>query len=348
MSSGPMAGRAMTFSADVTASATARDGFEAFRREWETQVGEAWPLAGLDIAGSSTFRINVQSVQVHDVVISDVYSASYVGRTAADRDAGGQVLLHLMRQGSWRFARADGRGPDITVPAGSFIVRDDRPPSVFDVEEGARAQVLILPAPVLLPLLRGRQVVGAAHSAEARILTAHASLISETVGDLAPAGVQGARDALLELVKGAVKREFDDAEPRLAPALARAAMEIADARLTDPELSPASLARQLNVSVRTLHRAFAAAGEPAAAYIRRRRLERARLELASPRRQPGVAELAARWQFADGSHFVRAFKGQYGQTPAEYARAARAVAGTPLPDSPARLPEGNPRFTRSV
>lgn len=118
-----------------------------------------------------------------------------------------------------------------------------------------------------------------------------------------------------------MRREFDDVEPRLAPALARAAMEIADARLTDPELSPASLARQLNVSVRTLHRAFAAAGEPVAAYIRRRRLERARLELAAPLRRPGVAEVAARWQFADSSHFIRAFKNQYGQTPAEFARA---------------------------
>jgi AraC family transcriptional regulator, positive regulator of tynA and feaB len=59
-------------------------------------------------------------------------------------------------------------------------------------------------------------------------------------------------------------------------------MEIADSRLTDPELSPSSLARELNVSVRTLHRAFAAAEEPVAASIRRRRLRQARLELATP------------------------------------------------------------------
>ncbi|WP_425587683.1 helix-turn-helix domain-containing protein [Streptomyces plumbiresistens] len=41
------------------------------------------------------------------------------------------------------------------------------------------------------------------------------------------------------------------------------------------------MARELNVSVRTLHRAFAAAGESVNGYIRRRRLEEARLELAS-------------------------------------------------------------------
>jgi len=32
------------------------------------------------------------------------------------------------------------------------------------------------------------------------------------------------------------------------------------------------------------------------------------------------SEIAAHWQFADGSHFIRAFKKQYGQTPTAYAR----------------------------
>ncbi|ASR00023.1 hypothetical protein CGL27_09890 [Streptomyces sp. 11-1-2] len=33
-----------------------------------------------------------------------------------------------------------------------------------------------------------------------------------------------------------------------------------------------------------------------------------------------VSELAAHWQFADSSHFIRSFKKTYGQTPTEYAR----------------------------
>ncbi|WP_177324421.1 hypothetical protein [Streptomyces mirabilis] len=46
-------------------------------------------------------------------------------------------------------------------------------------------------------------------------------------------------------------------EPRLAPALAQAAKDLAKSHLADPELSPAMLARELNVSVRTLQRMFA-------------------------------------------------------------------------------------------
>ncbi|MFJ8795146.1 AraC family transcriptional regulator [Streptomyces sp. NPDC102462] len=34
----------------------------------------------------------------------------------------------------------------------------------------------------------------------------------------------------------------------------------------------------------------------------------------------GRNQLAAHWQFADSSHFIRAFRKRYGQTPAQFAR----------------------------
>lgn len=67
------------------------------------------------------------------------------------------------------------------------------------------------------------------------------------------------------------------------------------------------------------------------AYIRQRRLEEARLALTAPSGRLSVSELAAHWQFADSSHFIRAFKKHYGRTPTEYARSAvpaRNRAGT--------------------
>ena len=319
MSIESVTGAPKTFSADVTASSTPGGGFEAFRHAWETQTGQAWPLAGLDIAASTEFRIGVRSVRAHDVMIADFYSNSYVGRTTAAREADDKVLIHVMRRGTWRFDRYE-RGGAVAVPAGGFIVRHDGPPTLFQVSRGATAQVLTMPASVLGPLIGDRQVVGPADSAELRLLTAHASLLAETVHDLSPTGERSARDALLELAKGVLRREFDDTEPRLAPALARAAMRIADDRLADPELSPTTLARELNVSLRTLHRAFAAVDETVSAYIRRGRLERARLDLAEPLGRPEVSEVAARWQFADSSHFIRAFRQRYGETPARFAR----------------------------
>jgi hypothetical protein len=195
MSTGSVTGRGRTFSVDVTAPGAARNGFDVFRREWNAQVGEAWPLPGLDIGESDDFRVKVRAVKVDDVVIADVYNESFTCRSMAAPDSGDRVLMHLIQRGDWRFARPDERGETVTVPPGSFIARHNGPPASFDVDAGATAKGLILPASVLRPVIGGRQVVGSLCSAEVRILTAHANMVSETVRDLTPAGVQGARDA---------------------------------------------------------------------------------------------------------------------------------------------------------
>jgi AraC-like DNA-binding protein len=198
-------------------------------------------------------------------------------------------------------------------------------PPTFEVARQARATVLILPARALGPLIGDRLVAGPSAVAEARLLLGHVRLLARSAPDLSPAGAQAAHLALVELLRGVLRQRPDGAEPAHADALAQAARELADARLADPELSPALLARELGVSLRSLHRAFAGAEETVAGYVRRRRLEHARTALLSRTGRPNVSELAAYWQFADSSHFSRAFKRQYGQTPTEFARASAAA-----------------------
>jgi AraC-like DNA-binding protein len=140
------------------------------------------------------------------------------------------------------------------------------------------------------------------------------------VGDLGPAAAHASRNALLELARGLVLDHFDDREPLFTPALAQAAKDLADARLADADLSPATVAAHLHVSLRTLQRAFASLDESFSAYIRRRRLEEAATALAAPGSRLTVSEAAARWHFTDSSHFIRAFKKQYRATPAQFAR----------------------------
>jgi AraC family transcriptional regulator, positive regulator of tynA and feaB len=75
------------------------------------------------------------------------------------------------------------------------------------------------------------------------------------------------------------------------------------------------LARELDISVRTLHRALAPTDEFVTAHIRHQRLEQAHLPLTGPVARPGVSELARFWQFADAGHFVRAFKSSTARHP---------------------------------
>lgn len=86
------------------------------------------------------------------------------------------------------------------------------------------------------------------------------------------------------------------------------------------------------MSVRTLHRAFAATGDSIMSFVRARRLERARLELTAPGVPLSVSEVAARWQLSDNSHFTRAFRQRYGVTPTQYVRRAKSPSRTqPVP-----------------
>ncbi|GHF30424.1 helix-turn-helix domain-containing protein [Streptomyces griseoluteus] len=91
--------------------------------------------------------------------------------------------------------------------------------------------------------------------------------------------------------------------------------------LTDPELSPATIAAAHSMSVRSLHRLFEAEGATVSAWIRERRLEHCRRDLTDPLRgrQP-VRAVAARWGFTDPASFSRAFRGAYGLSPQEYRR----------------------------
>ncbi|MFE2527384.1 helix-turn-helix domain-containing protein [Streptomyces sp. NPDC059382] len=311
---------------DSTARGAAPRGLDVFRRGWETQVGDdvfQLPAFSTDTVGD--FRVKGKVAKVHGAAIADLHAAS--ATRTADVPGGDQdlVAMYVVRRGAWTLGGPPGHG-DQTVSAGQFLVRHLGRLTAFETTAHLTAKFLVLPPGELKPLLGTRVITGPADSAEMRLLTALADMIHATVADLGPAGLEAAQGTLIELTKAVTKGRFDDVEPRLAPALTQAAKDLADRRLADPELSPAMLARELNVSVRTLHRAFAAVGEQVTTYIRHRRLHEARRALVAPSGRLSITELAAHWQFADGSHFTRAFKKHYGQTPTEYARSAGAAS----------------------
>ncbi|MEE4596393.1 helix-turn-helix domain-containing protein [Streptomyces sp. DSM 41524] len=307
------------FSLDTTARRAVRQGFDAFLEAWETQIGDDFPLPAFSPAMAGDYRVRTRAARVRDVAIVHAHSESAMRTADTPHGVEDRVRMYVVRRGSWTLGGSRDHGEQ-TVSAGQFLLRHVGRSTPFETVPHTAAMVTVLPAPPLVPLLGNRMVTGAADAAEVRLLVAHAKMVNTTVNDLGPAGVRAAHSTLIELTKAVAGGRFDDAEPLLAPALAQAAKDLAQRRLADPELSPAMLARELHVSVRTLHRAFAAVGESVAAYIRHRRLEEARLALSSPSNGVSITELAAHWQFADGSHLTRAFKARYGLTPTEYAR----------------------------
>jgi AraC family transcriptional regulator, positive regulator of tynA and feaB len=106
--------------------------------------------------------------------------------------------------------------------------------------------------------------------------------------------------------------------PRMTKLLAEAKSEIVR-RVGWGELRPRDVAEALGISVRYLHKIFAASGTTFSVHLTEERLERARLALANPRlRQQTLTEIAHHFGFYDLSHFNRLFSRRYGVRPAIY------------------------------
>ncbi|MFF9279784.1 helix-turn-helix domain-containing protein [Streptomyces griseosporeus] len=92
-----------------------------------------------------------------------------------------------------------------------------------------------------------------------------------------------------------------------------------DEHLTDPDLSPRTIARAHHISVRYLHKLFQSHGATVGTWVRQRRLDSCRTDLSLTfNRNTTVAAVARRWGFSSPAHFSRSFKEAYGMTPREW------------------------------
>lgn len=115
-------------------------------------------------------------------------------------------------------------------------------------------------------------------------------------------------------------------ESSAANLLFHQAIAYIDANLDDMELGPRSVAEALFVSVRHLHSQFSASGLTVSAYIRGRRLELIRRDLADPlMADDSIQTIGARHGLPDASHVSRVFRSEFGESPSTYR--ARALVG---------------------
>jgi AraC-like DNA-binding protein len=144
---------------------------------------------------------------------------------------------------------------------------------------------------------------------------------------------EGARlaTALIDLLVVALAERLDRSAT-LAPATQRRALlasvqAFIDRRLADPELSPGVVAAAHHISLRYLYKLFETQHTSVAGWIRERRLERCRKDLADPTMgDRPVSTIAARWGLTDPAHFSHMFRAAYGLPPGEYRRTANTAS----------------------
>lgn len=128
---------------------------------------------------------------------------------------------------------------------------------------------------------------------------------------------------VLDLIAVAVADQTGNADPIVSGVRQRALLPrilaFVEAQLTDPDLTPATIAAAHHISTRYLYKLFENQETTVAAWIRRRRLERCRGDLLNPDLTTrSINATAIRWGFTDPAHFNRAFRTAYGLSPGRY------------------------------
>jgi AraC-like DNA-binding protein len=293
-----------------------REQFAYYREELLHNLG----LTG-EAAGATGFRGDVRlSIDPSLQRFEGACDTCSVGRTP--REAGRRgwddwIGLYLERSSGTRFA--DRRGETL-VKTGDLMVFDLQLTFSHGCRAGYDHVVWCLPRALFEPHLppaapwrflrleRNDGVVG--------LVRSYARAVDEQLETLDPAALPGIGDnfaRLLAIACGSAAREHGDAVE--AGQLTALKQHIAR-NLANPELSPASVAAALKISLRQLHRLFEPTGTSFAQHVAARRLEECHAALADPAAvHRSVADIAFAWGFNSLPTFYRSFGKRYGMSP---------------------------------
>jgi AraC-like DNA-binding protein len=295
---------------------------ESDREElWERIVSDTHVGMSLRFAADRPprpFHGVVRRRAIGDLALVDAECDPCGGMRGRSRIAGSDddlVAVMVTRSGGEFLARGDVQAD---LRPGSLLIWESHRPARFAVRGRFAKRTLIARRTALDEVLGRGWSVGTGlpspSSAAALLLVRYLDVLA-SADPLPPAVAGPARNAALELFAGLIRSGTDVPSPAPTPAL-RSAMEAWIDGNLHTEITPARIAAAHGVSVRTVYRAFEPTGDTVGALVRTRRLARARRELSAG--GAPISLIAARWGFADSSHFSRAFKAYYGCSPTDY------------------------------
>ncbi|MEW5660143.1 helix-turn-helix domain-containing protein [Streptomyces cinereoruber] len=303
---------------------------------WVEAAASSFVPTHLSFPEETAFEARVKTTDLGAVRLS---ALSYVGmrsrRTPAliRRSDPEYYQVTLTRTGRHAF---DQLRRHSLIPVGHFVVHDTSHPfEGIILPDRPRAESLMLQLPRRLMPLPERQV--ARLVAEPIPGQGVGRLLAQFLLTVAEEGAgYGARDrvrlagATVDLVAAMLAHRLErdgdlPPESRQQVLFLRVSAYIQE-HLGDPDLGPARIAAAHHISVRHLHRVFRQHSTTVAEFVRARRLDKCRRDLADPfLREVPVHAVAARWGFVQPAAFSRLFRTSTGLTPTEY-RAIHAEA----------------------
>ncbi len=335
----PAARRARTVR-EMTVVARASDYRPAERQEyWRTTLSDAFvPLhpVFLDSAADS-LEATMRHLQFGEVQVADITGSAQIvhrDRALIRRQDPGWVKVGLQLRGRGVLRQ---RGREAVLLPGDFAAFVTDEPYSLHFDEVFRMLVVMCPR-TALPLradklgevaavpVSGRTGVGGLVSP---FLAGLGTLMSAPATPMSADASDHLAHSVLDMVAAGLLEAGTDptALARVAvPSTMRQQIQsYIEANLHRPDLRPPAVAARHHISVRYQQKIFEATGTTVGGWIRERRLERCRRDLADPRlAHVPVSAIAARWGLVDPAYFSRIFRAAYGLAPTEYRRAQHA------------------------
>lgn len=298
---------------------------------WQDVVCRTLVSLAVRPAEPERFDGSVASDRVGRLTVTDLTSQPQdVQRTRRliSQDAERYLKIGLLLDGQCVVVQ---RGREAALTAGDLVCYDTGVPYEFHMQTPFRLAVFMFPATGLEHRLRGFDAVTAVSITGGSGLGGVTSGVLRSV--LAGLGSYGGTaavhvgDAVADVVAGLVadRAGFVPDEDAARAAIVGRVHRFIDLNLSDPDLSPATVAAAAGISVRYLYRLFEQDGTAVSAWIRNRRLDNVARDLADPRlAHRTIAGIGAHWGFHDAANFSRAFRLREGVGPREFrARALR-------------------------
>ncbi|GGP42843.1 helix-turn-helix domain-containing protein [Saccharothrix coeruleofusca] len=282
-------------------------------------LSDSWlPWAVRRAAGAEGVRAEVRQHRLGEVVLVDRSTGPVSGvrgrRQIAATD-GDFLVVRIVREGEELFEQ-DGR--TWLLKAGDAVLWDSGRPARFTAPGPIATRSVVVPRRGLVevgcPLVAGDPLpdrVPAVH-----LLTGYLDALDATLPALTGPAVVAARNALMELVWGALSPATPLDPQAVRPARWAAVERYLDTHLGRGDLSAESVAAAHGISVRTLARLFAEHGSTFTGVLRAKRIGRVSEDLLTG--EDTVEALARRWGFFDTSHLNRTFRAVHGTSPHEY------------------------------
>lgn len=279
----------------------------------------------LEVSSGQTddFRASMHAASLRDFNLVDIAAVPHMvertRRLVGECTTEPAYKVSLMVEGTGYICQ-DGR--DVVLRPGDVAVYDTTRPYTLAFDEPMRTVVAMFPKRLVdLPDERVARLTAMALGRDDSLGAMVGSLLEQLAGRLhlasATTGWRLARNAV-DLVTILMRDRLE--EEREPPAERRDVIyAYIEEHLDDPALSPTVIAGAHYISVRSLHLLFQHAGVSVSSYVRTRRLEHCRTDLADPALSgETVTAIATRWAFSDAAHFSRIFKATYGETPTEF------------------------------